>query len=158
MPGKFLRVQRDILITGGGGGDADEVGHPGGAAEWTSTGADTTDAAGFLACTDLLHLDTNLEGFSQHLDKLAEVDTFVGDVIENCLIAVALIFYVADLHVQLEVSSNLTRADHRLVFASLCLLIAFEVGGLRLAEHTAHFGVGLDVGLAHLQAHQCAGQ
>jgi len=41
-----------------------------------------------------------VEGSSKVLDKLAEVDTFVGNVVEDSFVSIALIFYVTNLHLQ----------------------------------------------------------
>lgn len=50
----------------------------------------------------LLHLDSYLEGLGKHLYELAEIYALVGYIIEDSLVAVALILHVANLHVELE--------------------------------------------------------
>ena len=41
-----------------------------------------------------------MEGIGKNLDELAEVHTFVSDVIEDSLVAVSLIFYITYFHLQ----------------------------------------------------------
>ena len=63
-----------------------------------------------------------MEGGSQVFDQLAEVHTTVGDIIEDGLIAVTLVFHVADLHVQSETFGNLPALDHRTMLTGLRLM------------------------------------
>ena len=107
LSGEFLRVHGNILVTGGTGSHRNEAGHPAGAAKFASARSDTSDTPSFLAGSDLLHLDTYAECFGQDFDQLAEVDTFVCDVVENSLVAIPLVFYVTDLHVQPQVCCDL---------------------------------------------------
>ncbi len=109
--GKLLRIERDVLVACGIGAHADEVLHPGSAAEFSAARTGTTDAASLLSCTDLLHLDAYMEGIGKHLDELAEIDTLVSDIVEDGLVAVALIFHVADLHLQSQVLGYLTALE-----------------------------------------------
>ncbi len=103
LAGKLLRIQGYVLETRRAGRYRYEGGHPGGAAEFASARTDATDASCFLAGAYLFHLDAYVEGVGKNLDELAEVHTLVGDVIEDGLVAVALIFHVAHLHVEVEV-------------------------------------------------------
>ena len=41
-----------------------------------------------------------MECVGQHLDELTEIDSFLGYVVEDGLVAVALILHIADFHVQ----------------------------------------------------------
>ena len=132
---QILRVERNVLEAGSTRGYRHKTGHPCGTAQGPAAGADSTDASCLLAGTDLLHLDANPEHVGQHLDQLAKVYSIVSNIIENGLIAVALILNVADFHLQTQVHSNLAGTDHRVLFAGLGLLIAFHVGGLGLTEH-----------------------
>lgn len=140
LSGELLRVERNILIASGAGGYRHKIGHPLRAAQWPSARADTAYATGLLAGTDLLHLDTHLEGFGQNLDKLAEVYTFVGDIVENSLIAVALVLYVANLHIEAEAFGYLAGAYHGIVLSGLCLLEFLDVGRLGEAEYPLGLG------------------
>ncbi len=158
LSGELLRVERNILETCRAGGDRHEVCHPRRATQRASARAYTTYAAGFLTGTYLLHLDAHLECIGQYLDELTEVDSLVGNIIEYRLVAVALILDVADFHVELEALGNLARAYHGVVLAGAGFLILLQVVGTRLAEDAAYLGIGLDVGLAHLQTHECAGE
>ena len=158
LSGEFLGVERDVLIAGGAGAYRNKVGHPARAAQRASAGADAAYASGFLAGSDLLHLDAHLEGVGKDLDELAEVHSLIGYVVEDGLVAVALIFDVADLHVEVERFGYLACADHGVVLAGLCLFVFLKIGGFGFAEHALDLGVGLYVGAAHLQGHELAGQ
>ena len=150
LAGELLGVHREILLAGGTCADGDEVGHPRRAAERTAAGTDTADAARFLAGTDLLHLHADLESVGKNTDKLAEVDAVVGYIIENRLSSVALIFHIADLHVQAEVFGDFAGADHRGVLARAGLLEFLEVGLGGEAEHSLEGSVGLGAVFLHL--------
>ena len=138
LPGELLRVEREVLKTGGARGHGDEVGHPFRATQRAAAGAEATDAARFLTRADLFHLDAHLESLGQHLDELAEVNAFVGDIVEDGLVAVALIFDVADFHIEVERRGDFAGANHCVVLAGFGLFEFFEVGGFGLAEHAAH--------------------
>ena len=154
LPGEFLRVKRDVLKTSGTRRHRHEIGHPRRATQRTAARADATDTSGLLTGTNLLHLNAYLEDVGQHLDELAEIDASVGDIIENRLIAVALILYIADFHIQPEFGCNLAGAYHRVGLARLRLFEAFKVGSLRFAEDTQNLGVLAVVGALHLQLDQ----
>ena len=159
LPGQFLRIEGNVLIAGGTGGYRHEIGHPARAAQLTAAGTQTANASGLLTGTDLLHLDTHPEDLGQHLDELAEVDPFVGDVVEDGLVAIALILDVADFHVEVQVLGNLAGPDHGVVLLGLGLFELLEVVGLGLAVDPLELGiVDLDVVLLHLQQHQPAGK
>ncbi len=158
LAGKFLRVERYILETGGRCTYRDKVGHPAGAAQRASAGADTAYAAGFLTRSNLLHLYPHLESLGKDLDKMTEIYAFVGDIIEDCLVAVALVFHVAYLHVEFEILGYLAGADHRIVLLGFGFFEATEIGRFCLAEHTAQFGVGLHTGLADLKLYKASGE
>ena len=81
-----------------------------------------------------------MESVGQHLDELSEVDTCVGNVIENGFVAVALVFDVANFHLQFQFLGNLSRANHRLVFATFRFLEFFEVGLSGLTVDASNFG------------------
>jgi len=158
LSGKLLGIEGYVLIAGGSGRDADEIGQPGGTAERTATGTYAADASSLLTRTNLLHLDSDLEGLGQHLDKLTEVDTLVGDIIEDGLVAVTLILDIADFHIELEVGGDFAGTNHRVVLPGAGLLVTFKVGSLRLAEDTAGLSVRLYPCLPHLQADKRAGE
>ena len=158
LSGQFLRVERDVLKTCGGCAYRHEVGHPACATQRTAAGTDAAYAACLLARANLFHLNAHLECVGQHFDELTEVNALIGNVVEYRFVAIALIFNVADFHVELEVFGNLSGANHRVVFLGLCLLEAVEVGRLGLAEHALDFGVTLDVCFAHLTRHEHAGE
>ncbi len=101
LAGELLGVEGDVLVAGGGCGHGDECGHPRRAAQRATAGANAADAACLLARAYLLHLDAHLEGVGQHLDELAEVYALVGYIVEDSLLAVALILHVADFHLEL---------------------------------------------------------
>ena len=80
-----------------------------------------------MASTDLFHLDAHVEGICEHADELAEVHTPVSDVVEDRLVAIALIFDVPDLHVEAQRRGDLSSLDHRRLFTALGFLPALEV-------------------------------
>ena len=96
---ELLRVHRYILYSGCAGAHRGEVRHPAGATKLLPTRADPAYASSLLSCANLLHLDAHMEGVSQYTDELSEVYTSVCDVVEDCLVAISLIFHVPDLHV-----------------------------------------------------------
>ena len=108
LTGQLLRVERDVLHASGIGRNAREARNPRCAAQLTATGADTANAASLLACANLLHLDTDVELLGKDLDKLAEVDTSLGDVVEDSLNLISLVLNVANLHIETHIGSNLT--------------------------------------------------
>ena len=128
LPGQLLGVERHILTAGSVGRYGHEVFHPSGAAHLTAAGTYTAYASGFLTGSDLFHLNADAEYLCQHLDELAEIDALVGNVVEDGLVAVALIFHVAYLHVQSEVLGNLARLDHGVVLAGFGFLVLQHVG------------------------------
>ena len=156
--GQLLRVERDILEAGGVGRHRNEVLHPRGAAQLAATGASAADASGLLTRANLLHLDAHVEGSCQVLDELAEVHALVGDVIEDGLLAVALILHVANLHVQTEALGNLAALDHCLVLAGLGLAELVHVNLAGNAVDAPDVVGRLQVSLFQLQLHQTACQ
>ena len=104
-------------------------------------GPQAADAARLLARADLLHLDADAEALGEDLYQLAEIDAFVGDIVEYGLDLVALVLHVADLHVQSHVGGDLPRLDHGLVFEGDRLLPALDVVGLGLAVNLAELAV-----------------
>ena len=73
-----------------------------------------------------------METLGKDLDKFAEIDTTLGDVVEDSLDLVALILHVADLHVKTHFGSNLTRLNHRVVLQGDSLLPTLNVVGFGL--------------------------
>ena len=131
-----------------------EVGHPTRAAQRASAGAYSAYASCLLARTYLFHLYSYLKHVGKHLDKLTEIHAFVGNIVENSLIAVALILHIAYLHIEVKVLGYLARAYHSVGLLGLGFFVALEVAGLGLAEHSQYLGVLTQVGAFHLQLHQ----
>ena len=154
LTSQVLRVQGDVLEAGGTRGHRHKSRHPRSTAERSSTRADAANASSLLARTDLLHLDTNPEDVGQHLDQLAKVHALVGDIIENRLVAVALVLDVANLHLQSQIDSDFAGTDHGVFFASLSLLITFHIGRLGFAEYTQYLGILAQVHTLHLVLNQ----
>ena len=149
--GKLLRVERDVLIACGVGAHAHKVFHPCGAAQFAAAGSCATNASCLLSCSDLLHLYAHMERVGKHLDELTEVDALIGDIIEDGLVAIALIFDIADLHLQTQLLGYLSALNHRVVFAALCLVIFFHVDGLGNAVYALYVVCRLKVGFLYLQ-------
>ena len=154
LPRELLRVGRDVLETRGGCGDRLKVFHPGGAAKFSAARPRASYASCLLTRSDLLHLNAHVEGIGKHLDELAEVHAPVGDVIENRLIAVALILHIADFHFEFQLVGNLAGANHRVVLAGLRFMVFLHIHRPRLAIDTLDFSAGLHVDFLHLQRHE----
>ena len=125
---EFLRIERDVLESGGIRTHTDEVLHPCGTAQFASARASTSDASSLLTRTDLLHLNPHVEGVGEHLDELSEIYTLVGNIIEYRLVAVALVFHVTDFHLQSKVFGYLSALNHGAVLSSLGLMVFVHVG------------------------------
>ena len=153
---QFLRVERYILEACRVGAHADKVLYPCGAAQFAAARSCPADASCLLAGTYLLHLDTHVESFGQYLDELPEVDTFVGDIVEYCLVAVALVFHVAYLHLQAEVFGYLPAFYHGLVFAAFCFAILFHIYRACQPVHAFYVVCRPQIGLFQLHFYQTA--
>ena len=151
LTGQLLGVEREILRAGSTRRDTREGGHPRSAAQLTTTGTQTTDAPCLLTGTNLLHLDADVETLGKDLDQLTEIDTLVGDVVEDGLDFVALILHVANLHIEPHIGGNLARKNHCLVLQGDGLLPTLDVVGLGLAVDLAELAVlGVEARAAHL--------
>ena len=155
---QLLRVERDVLIACGIGADAHKILHPCSAAEFATTRTGTTDAACFLTGTNLLHLDAHVEGISKHLDELTEVYSLIGDIVENSLVAITLILYVSDFHLQSQVQGNLSALNHGSMLAALCFLAFVEVYLLGNAIDALDVVLRLEICLLQLQFHESTGE
>ena len=158
LPGEFLRIGRNVLLTSGTSRHGLEVFHPSRAAEFAAARPDAADASGFLSRTDLAHLDAHVEGVGQHANEFAEVHTRVGNVVENRFVAVALIFDVADFHIQFERFGNLSALDHRIVLTTAGFVPFFDVRGACFSIHAFDFSCVFGLCLFHLQGHKRAGE
>ena len=121
--GKLLWVERYVLKAGRIGVNRHEILVPCGATQLSSAGSCAAYAPCFLACANLFHFDTHVKRVCQHLNKLSEVYSFVRNVVENGLVTVALIFYIADFHLQSQFFCYLSALYHRVVFATLSLFV-----------------------------------
>ena len=98
-----------------------------------------------------------MESLRKDLDKFAEVDTLVGYVVEYRLELVALILYVANLHIQTHIGGNLSRGNHCLVLQGYGLLPALDVVGTCLAVYLLKIAVvGVEAHAAHLLGYHIA--
>ena len=98
-----------------------------------------------------------MESFGKDLDKLAEVYTLIGDVVEDSLNLVALILDIANLHIKTHIRSNLSRCNHRLVLQSYGLLPLLDVVGACLAIDLLELAVvGVEACASHLLGHHIA--
>ena len=150
LAGKFLWIATQVLITGTSRTHAHKVLHPRGTTEFASTGSKTSYATSLLSGTYLFHLYAYMKCLGKHLDELTEVHTSIGNVIEDGLVAVALIFHISYLHFQSQVLGYLSTAYHGIVFQSLGLLVFFHVGRACLSVDAPYFLVTLQIGLFHL--------
>ena len=99
-----------------------------------------------------------MEGGGKVLDELPEVYTLVSDVVEDGLVAVALILHITNLHLQSEVLGNLATLNHCGVFAALGLLELVHIHGTRDAVDALDVVGTLQVGFLHLQLDQSTSQ
>ena len=122
-------------------------------------GARSTDAGLLLLSrTDLFHLNAHMEGIGKNLDELAEVHTFVSDVIEDSLVAVSLIFYITYFHLQSEIFGYLAALDHGAVFTALSLLAFVKIHLFGDTVDTLDIILRLEVCLLNLEFYQSSGQ
>ena len=99
-----------------------------------------------------------MESLGQHLDELPEVDTLVGDVVEDGFVAVALILHIAYFHLQSEVFGYLPALYHGVVLATFGLVVFVHVHRFGYAVDTLDVVGRLQVGLLHLQCDESAGE
>lgn len=99
-----------------------------------------------------------MESFGKHLDKLTEVYTLVGYIIEYGFVAVTLILHVANLHLQVKALGYLSALYHRSVFAALGLAVFFHIHGLGYAVYALDVVGRLQVGFLYLQLNELAGK
>ena len=99
-----------------------------------------------------------MEGGSKVFDKLSEVDTLVSDVIENRFIAVPLVFYVANLHLQSQSLGNLAALNHRGMLTTLGLLVFFHIYRACQAVDTTDIFSRFEICLLHLDGGQATSQ
>ena len=98
-----------------------------------------------------------MEPLGKDLDKFTEVDTLVGNVVEDSLELIALILHIANLHIQTHIGGNLSRCDHRLVLEGYGLLPALDVVGAGLAVNLLKLAiVGVEAHATHLLSHHIA--
>ena len=158
LSGEFLRIGSDVLEAGSSGADGTEVLHPRRTTQFSAARTDAADAAGFLTRTNLFHFNADMEGIGKNLDEFAEIDTTVGNVVENGFVAVALILDIADFHLKLKVFGDLASTQHGVILSRLGLVILLHVGRTCLAIDTTNLGAGLEICLLHLQQDETAGQ
>lgn len=68
-----------------------------------------------------------MEAVGEYADELSEVDAFVGDVVEDGFGFVALVFYVADFHVEMQVFRDFSGLEHGALLECFCFFPFFEV-------------------------------
>ena len=156
LASQFLRVEGDVLETGGAGRYTYKVCHPCGAAQLTAARTDSANASSFLTCTNLLHLYPHSEALGQHFDQLAEVHAFVGDVVEDGFVAVALIFHVANLHLKTQVFGYLAGFYHGLMLVGFRLTVFVHVHVAGFAIDALELHIGFQIGFFHLEWNQAA--
>ena len=92
-----------------------------------------------------------MEGGGEVFDELAEVYPLVGDIVEDGLVAVALILHIAYLHLQTQVLGYLPTLYHRAVLAALSLLPPVDVVLPCYAVDASDVVARLEVGFLQLQ-------
>ena len=99
-----------------------------------------------------------MKGVGQDLDETAEINACIGNVVEDGFVAIALIFDIADFHVQLQIFGNLSTLNHRAVFAAACLFPLVDVGRTCFTVDTLDVGRTFDLRLFHLERHERPGE
>ena len=156
LASQFLRVEGNVLKTGGAGRYTYKVCHPCGAAQLTAARTDSADASSFLTCTNLLHLYPHSEALGKHFDQLAEIHAFVGDVVEDGFVAVALIFHIANLHLKSQVLGYLAGFYHGLMLVGFRLTVFVHVHVAGFAVDALELHIGFQIGFFHLEWNQAA--
>ena len=95
-----------------------------------------------------------MEGSCQILDELTEVDTFISDVVENGLVAIALIFHITDLHVESQSLGDDTTLNHGRMLTGLCLTELLHINLAGYAVDTFDVVGRFEVGLLDLELYQ----
>ena len=99
-----------------------------------------------------------MEGGSEVFDELTEIDALIGNVVEDGFVTVALIFHVANLHLETQSLGNLATLNHSGMLAALGFLILLHIYGTCYAIDTLDVIGGLQVCLLQLQLHQTSCQ
>ncbi len=94
----------------------------------------------------------------QDLDELAEIHTFISDIVQYRLVAVALVLHVAHLHLQAQVFGYLATLDHGGVFAALGLPSTYQDPPAWQCGRCADVILRLEVGFLDLQFHESSGE
>jgi hypothetical protein len=74
LTSQFLGIKGNFLVTGSTGGNRHKMRHPGGATQLPAAGPDSTNPAGLLPGTNLLHFYTDLELIGVQLDEFPEIN------------------------------------------------------------------------------------
>ena len=91
-----------------------------------------------------------MERRSQVLDELAEVHALVGNIVEDGLVAVALVFHVADFHLQSQSLGYLPAFNHGGVLPTLGLAVFVHVDFLGNAIDALNVVGTFQVGFLYL--------
>ena len=159
LPGKFLRVRREVLQSCSACADRREPCHPCRAAQLASAGTCTAYASCLLTCSDLFHLYADAERLGIHLDQLPKIHTSVGNIVEDRFASVALVLHVTDFHVELHVFGDLACLDHCFVLQRVRFFGALQVGFCSQTVDTACLEViDIDAVLAHLRDNELSYQ
>ena len=105
----------------------------------------------------MFHFNADTESFGKYLNQLAEVHTLVSNVVENSLVAVALIFHITDFHIQIQVQRNLAGTDHGRMFLCFRFVELLHIHRFRFPVDSLYFRIGLEVGFLHLQRDESSG-
>ena len=154
LSSQFLWIGGKILLTRSTRRHRLKIFSPRCAAQFSAAGSDTSDACRFLSGTNLFHFDAYMEGVCQNANQFAKVNALISNVIENCFVAIALIFHITDFHVQFEFFGYLSALNHGGIFTTARLFPFFNVGGARFAVDAFQVCTWLKLRLFHLQWHQ----
>ena len=124
---QFGLVNAEVLIPGDGSGYTLEIRQPGGAAEFSSAGADSTNLGRFLSGTDLFHLHFYLEFTGVYLDQFTKIHPVVGGVKECGFPAIRLEFHLTNFHLQVELPGHGSGAGEGIFFPAFAFLPFLDV-------------------------------
>ena len=100
-----------------------------------------------------------MKGVCQYSYQLPEVHPIVGYIIKNGFVAVALVFYIANFHVEPEFFGNLTGTQHGVVLAGFGFLVFIKIHGTGFTVNPSNLLlVEAVIDFFHLLEHQVSGK
>ena len=159
LSSQLQRIGTQVLITSCRCRYAHEVTHPCRTTQFSTTRSNTANTTSFLTRTNLFHLNTHAEFFSEHLNQLTKIDTVICDIIEYRFATISLILNISNFHIEHHIFRYLTRTNHRCLFFGFCLFIFLNINWFHFTIHFSHFVTfHIDTILLYLAQHQATHQ